>query len=186
MFLAEMQLGPIAIEDPKRFLAQVLGFLLLFIVLWFVNVPVLSRPHVRGLLVDREVRVEEVHNQISTAIVDTQKVHDDYADRLKNIEAEAKERIAAAVREADAVHVEIIADAKEAAAYVKRRTEEELSREQTRQRILLRRKIVELSLDAAEASVGTLNSDAVQRSLISDFIATTGISGTRMPETANG
>ena len=181
-----MQIGPIAIEDPKRFLAQVLGFLLLFAILWFVNVPVLSRPHLRGLLVDREIRVEEVHNQIATAIVDTQKVHDDYADRLKNIEAESKERIAAAVREADAVHVEIIADAKVAAAYVKRRTVEELAREQNRQRILLRRRIVELSLDAAEASVSTLNSDAVQRSLISDFIANTGTAGTSMTEIANG
>ena len=172
MLLAEIQFGPFAIEDPKVLLAQVVGFILLCALLWFVNVPVFSKPFIRGLLVDRETRIEEVHNQIDSAITDTQKLHDDYIARLNNIETESRERIAAAVREADAVHNDIIADAKQAAAHVTRRTEEELAREQTRQRIMLRRKIVQISLDAAEEAVGVFNSDSVQRKLIGDFITT--------------
>jgi F0F1-type ATP synthase membrane subunit b/b' len=167
--LAEMQIGPIEIEPV--FLAQLVGFILLFIIFWKVAIPYLSRPYLRGELVNREQRVEEVHNQIDSAIADTQKLHDDYVGRLHNIEVESRERIDAAVREAEAVHDEIIADAKQAAALVIRRTEEELAREQTRQRILLRRKIVQISLDAAEASIQELNTDAVQRKLIGDFIA---------------
>lgn len=174
MLLAEIQFGPFAIEDTRVLLAQIVGFILLCALLWFVNVPVLSRPFLRGLLVDRETRIEEVHNQVDSAIADTQKVHDDYIARLSNIEVESRERIASAVREADAVHNEIIEDAKQAAAYVVRRTEEELAREQARHRILLRRTIVKISLDAAEESVVSLNDDAVQRRLIDDFIQQAG------------
>jgi F-type H+-transporting ATPase subunit b len=132
--------------------------------------PVFSRPYLRQILIDREVRVEEVHNQLESAIADTRKLHDDYLERLKNIEVESTRQIENAVKEADAVHDEIIADARTAAAAVLRRADDELAREQTRQRILLRRTIVSLSLDAAEQTVVALNTDDVQRKLISDFI----------------
>ena len=183
MLLGEFQFGPVSIEDPKVFVAQCIGFLLFAALLWFVNVPVFSRPALKQVLTERETRVAEVHDQIDTALSETQRLHDEYAARLKNIETESRERIAAAVREADAAHNEIISDAQRAAALVARRTEEELSKEQTRQRILLRRQIVQISLDAAEATVRALNSDDVQRHLINDFIVRAAAPGT---EVANG
>jgi F-type H+-transporting ATPase subunit b len=170
VLLGEFQLGPVSIEDPKVFVAQCIGFLLFAALLWFVNVPVFSRPALREVLIEREKRVAEVHDQVDTALSETQRLHDEYAARLRNIEAESRERIDAAVREADAAHNEIIADAQRAATLVARRTEEELSKEQTRQRILLRRQIVQISLDAAESTVRSLTSDDVQRHLINDFI----------------
>jgi F0F1-type ATP synthase membrane subunit b/b' len=179
VLLAEIQFGPFSIEDPKAFLAQVIGFILLVLLLWFVNVPVFSRPFIRELLVSRETRVEEVHNQLDIAVADTQKLHDDYVERLRNIEIESRLQIDKAVREADAAHDAIIADAKQAAEAVLRRSEEELGREQTRQRILLRRTIVKISLDAAEETVVRLNDDKVQRSLIADFIRHAGSSAGR-------
>jgi F-type H+-transporting ATPase subunit b len=185
VLLAEIQFGPFNIEDPKAFLAQVIGFILLVLLLWYVNVPVFSRPFIRELLVNRETRVEEVHNQLDIAVTDTQKLRDDYAERLRNIEIESRQQIERAVREADAVHDEIIADARRTAEAVVRRSEEALGREQTRQRILLRRTIVKLSLDAAEESVSTLNNDAVQRRLIADFIQTAGSAGLAQ-EAVNG
>ncbi len=171
MLLAEFQLGPFAIEDPSVLLAQIVGFVLLALLLRFVNIPVLSWPFMRDLLVTREARVAEVHDQIDQALSDTKRLHDDYAARLKNIEVESRQRIDAAVSEADAAHTEIIADAQEAAKLVVRRTEEELARELNRQRILLRRTIVQRSLDAAEQSVVALSTDGVQRLLITDFIS---------------
>ena len=185
MSLAEFQFGPFAVEDSHVFMAQVVGFVLLALLLWFVNVPVLSRPHLRGLLVDREARVEEAHNQVELALSDTQRLHDDYAIRLKNIEVESRERIDAAVKEATAVHNEIISDASNVAALVVRRTEEELARELARHRILLRRQIVQFSLDAAEGAVGALTNDAVQRKLIDEFIARASVAQTK-EAAANG
>jgi len=184
VLLAEFQFGPISIEDPSVFGAQVVGFILFALLLWFVNVPVFSRPALKQMLTERETRVEDVHNQIDTALSETQRLHDEYAQRLRNIETESRERIDAAVREADAAHNEIIADAQGAAKLVVRRTEEELSREATRQRILLRRQIVQISLDAAESTVVSLNTDAVQRHLINDFIARAAVAPNQ--EAANG
>jgi len=175
VLLAEIQFGPFKVEGPIY--AQVIGFVLLVLLLWYVNIPVFSKPFIRALLVSREQRVEEVHNQLELAVSDTQKLHDDYVERLRNIEIESRQQIDKAVREADAVHDEIIADAKQAAEAVTRRAEEELAREQTRQRILLRRTIVKMSLDAAEETVSKLNDDAVQRRLIADFILHAGTSG---------
>ena len=180
MLLAEIQFGPFNIEDPKAFLAQIVGFVLVVLLLWYVNVPVLSRPFIRELLVSRETRVEEVHNQLDLAVTDTQKLHDDYAERLNNIEIESRLQIERAVREADAVHDEIIADAKLSAEAVIRRTEEELlAREQTPavKEYFCGRTIVKISLDAAEATVVSLNDDKVQRRLIDDFIRHAGSSG---------
>jgi F0F1-type ATP synthase membrane subunit b/b' len=174
VLLAEFQIGPIAIEDPRVLLAQIVGFILLALLLWHVNVPVLSRPFLRGLLIEREARVEDVHNQLETAVSETQRLHDDYVVRLRNIEIESRERIDAAVKEAGSVHNEIIADARDAAALVVARVEEDLAREQTRHRIVLRRKIVEISMNAAEATVQSVNDDAVQHRLIADFISRAG------------
>lgn len=175
--LAEIQFGPFSLEGDHPipvFIAQLVGFLLMVLLLWKVNVPVFSWPYLSAEWKEREGRIEEIHNQVDSAMSDTRRLHDDYAERLKNIEAEARVRIDAAVREADAAHNDIISDAQEAATLLKRRAEEELARERTRQRILLRRQIVQISLDAAEGSIRDNDSDAMQRRLISDFIARAG------------
>ncbi|MBC7529714.1 MAG: hypothetical protein H7308_19470, partial [Chthonomonadaceae bacterium] len=74
---------------------------------------------------------------------------------------------------------QIIAEAQQNAEQIKRRAEQDMAQEQIRQRILLRRQIVQLTLDAAERSVVDLTDEKVQRNLISDFITTTATSGKR-------
>ncbi len=163
---------PVKNEFPKAFLAIVIGFVLLAALIWkFVL------PGAKTALKDRESRIEEAHNQVQTALRDVQNLRNDYDLRLKSIEAEARERIDAAVREADAVHGEIIAEAQSTADAIRRRTQEELARERNRQRLLLRRQLVQSALDAAEQSIISTNSDGIQRELIKDFatqVKTTG------------
>lgn len=181
MPLLALEYFPFEIEFPKQILASLIGFLLfLFIVIRLMpkDIP-LGWPFIQNALNQRKSRIETTHNQVDAALADTQKLHDDYATRLRTIEIEARERIDAAVKEAEIARAQIIAEAQQNAEQIKRRAEQDMAQEQIRQRILLRRQIVQLTLDAAERSVADLTDEKVQRNLISDFITTTATSGKR-------
>lgn len=164
--------GPFLIEDPKIVIAQVLG-LIFFLLIVFRFMPKgipLGVPYLTDQSQERAGRIETNIQQVAMALADTQRLHDDYANRLKGIELEARTRIDAAVREAELARADIIADAEEATKQLRRRAEDELAREQTRQRILLRQQIVALTLDAAEQSARDHSTAQTQRYLIQDFI----------------
>jgi len=162
---------PFKIEDPKIFIAVVVGFAIIVLVVLRLPVPYLSVPHYRKVLDEREGRIATNKQQVDTAIADVQKLRSDYAARLERIEEEARERMAVAVREADAAQAEIIAEAEQLAQAIRRRADEELARERTRQRILFRQQLVRTALDSAESAVRKVTDEPVQRKLIGDFIA---------------
>ena len=167
--LAEFKFGPIAYEYPNIVAAQVLGFIALLCFLWFVNLPYVSRQYWVELLNDRATRIETNKKQVDDSLAEVTKLRNDYKLRIDKIEAEARERIDAAVREAEAARADIIADAQQAAVAIRRRSEEEISRERTKQRILFRQQLVKLTLDAAESSVAQHSQGETQRRLIREF-----------------
>jgi F-type H+-transporting ATPase subunit b len=162
---------PVRIEDGKIVVALLLGFALLAFLILRVPIPFLSAPHYKKTLDDRHERIATNKQQVDTAIAEVQHLRDDYAARLHAIEEEARERIDAAVREADAARAEIIADAERVAHAIVRRSEEELARERTRQRILFRQQLVRISIDSAEEAIRAHTDEAVQHKLIDSFIA---------------
>jgi F-type H+-transporting ATPase subunit b len=164
-------LNPFKIEHPEIFLSFVIGFFILLALIVRVPIPYLSAPHYRKVLDERETRIGTNKQQVDTAIAEVERLRSDYAARLARIEEEARQRIDAAVRESDAARAEIIAEAEQLAHAIRRRSEEELARERTRQRILFRQQLVKTALDSAEAAVREVSNDAVQRQLIGDFIA---------------
>ena len=173
--LAFTQIGPFFIEDTSILIAQILGFALFLVVVLKMPVSIpLGIPYLKQQSGERAGRIAQDLQQVDTALKDTQRLHDDYAARLRDIETEQNQRISAAVREAEAARADIIADAESAATALRRRAEEEIAREQTRQRILLRQQIVQTTLDAAEQSVVALTDNKAQRSLIQDFITRAG------------
>ena len=163
--LAAITINPFAIEFPDSLKAQIIGFLLL-IALFMLKV----KPGLSAMLGARTTRIEEAQVQVDTALAETQRLHDDYAARLKGIEREARSRIDEAVQEAETVRGEIIAEAQQTSVLIRRRAEEELAREQTRQRILLHRLLVQQTIDAAEHSVTVFSGEDVQRQLIQNFV----------------
>ena len=168
---------PFVIEDPKSFVALIVGFLVLLLILWKVNIPYLSLPYFRTMLGERAGRIEEAHNQVQRALEEAQQVRNDYATRLTRIEEETRAHIDAAVKEADTARAEIIAEAQQSAVALRRRTEEEIARERQRARIQLRRQIVQITMDAASEAARTHSNEAVQRQLIRDFISRAGADG---------
>jgi F-type H+-transporting ATPase subunit b len=126
---------------------------------------------VRTGLNSRSSQIADVHEQADRHLTDAQQIRNDYANRIASIEVEHRQRVDAAIRDADAARADIIADAQEATRALRRRAEEEIARERTRQRILLRRQIVQITLDSAEEAIRNLNSEQTQHQLIGDFVA---------------
>ena len=162
---------PFAIEHPGAVISLIIGLVLILFVLWKFDIIYISYPYWKALLTERTARIETNHNQVQQALAEARSLRDDYANRLRGIEVEQRERIEAAVREAETSRAEIIADAAQLAAAIRRRTEDELARERTRQRIQLRREIVQTTFDAAEKAVKANSTDSVQHQLIGDFVA---------------
>ncbi len=175
LFLAEFALGPFAIEHPESIIAAVLGAIIVAAMLWFLNIPALSRSHFKSALTERHTRIADNEAQIDQALSDIRKLRDDYSTRLHRIEDEARERIAAAERDAEVSHAEIIEEAQRSALALRRRAEEELARERTRSRILLQREIVATALDAAEQAIRTSGSEGGQHALIQGFITSVAV-----------
>ena len=162
---------PWKIEHPEIFLSMVIGFGLLFVLILRAPIPFLSVPHYKKVLDERSGRIETNKQQIDIAVSEVQQLRSDYALRLERIEEEARQRIDSAVREADAARAEIIAEAEQAAHAIRRRSEEEVARERTRQRIIFRQQLVKTALDSAEGAIREHSDETVQRRLIGDFIS---------------
>lgn len=153
-------------EFPDAFKGQVVGFVLFVALMWKF-----AKPAIGNMLNDRAARIAESQMQVEKALSEAKSVYEDYAARLSGIEEEQRQRISAAVREAEQVRGEIIAEAQHNAALMQRRVAEEIAREQTRQRILLHRELVQQTMYAAEASITAFSGDKVQRTLIQDFVS---------------
>jgi F-type H+-transporting ATPase subunit b len=162
---------PWRIEDPKILISLLIGFALLAFLILRVPIPFLSAPHYRKTLDERHERIATNKQQVDTAISEVQQLRNDYAARLQTIEEEARERIEAAVREADAARAEIIADAERVAQAIVRRSEEDLARERTRLRFIFRHELVKTAIDSAEEAIRANTDDTVQHKLIDSFIA---------------
>ena len=166
--------GPWLLEHPKDILATLVGLALLLLLLYRFAIP-----GAKSLLSTRATLIETGIVQVDRQLSDVAQLRNDYSNRIATIEKEQRDRIAAAVRDADNARAEIIAEADETARAVRRRGEEEMERERTRQRILMRQQIVQITLNAAEEAVRMQNSDAVQRQLIRDFIGEVAKSGSQ-------
>lgn len=151
---------------------MVIGFALFVFCVYRMPADIpLGIPYLRRELQNRAARIADNDTQVKRELEDIQRLRDDYVARIHRIEEEARIHIDAAVREAGTARTEIIAEAQQAAAALRRRADEEIARERTRQRIQLRQQIVRITLGATEQSVRAHTNEAVQRHLIGDFIA---------------
>ncbi len=156
--------NPFHIEYPQYTLPLALGFILLVALLWNK-----AKPAATKALKSRADKVQEEIERAESLRAQAQQVHDEYASRLASIEREHQEQRDRATAEANSACAIILADAREAAEAITRRATEEVARERTRQRILLRRQVVEMTISAAESAIATLQTDQSQHVLIQAF-----------------
>ena len=94
-----------------------------------------------------------------------------YEQRLAGIEAEAREKINAAVKEAQELRAGLIADAQKQADTIIERGRSESERERQKAFLEMRQQIVSLAVTAAGKVVGESLNDARHTKLVDDFIA---------------
>jgi F-type H+-transporting ATPase subunit b len=95
-----------------------------------------------------------------------------YEKKLADTEAEAREKIQAALAEAQEMKARIIEEARVQAEEVKQRATEEMNRERAKMMVDLRSHVVDLTMTATRKVIGESVDEAKQRELVERFIDT--------------
>ena len=144
------------LSAPALIITQIVGFLLL---LWFLN-----RFVFKPIFAILDERQKDDPGRPTTRLdADRKRMEDtrrQYEERLANIEAEARERIQAAVKEAQALRDNLIADAHQNAESITVSARNEAERERQKAFLEMRQQVVALAVAAAGKVVGESLDDA--------------------------
>lgn len=151
----------------NAFLVNIAGFLLL---LWVLN-RLLFKP-VGGLLAQRQHEIAATYDKLEADRNQMETLRADYEQRLAGIEAEAREKIQNAIKDAQGARDQIVQEAQTRSREMITRAEAEVAREREQALITLRQQVVDLALNAATKVIGDGLDEARQRRLIDEFITT--------------
>ena len=173
---------------PALLITQIVGFLiLLFLLNRFMFKPIF------GILDQRQADIKATYDQLEADRARMEETRRQYEQRLANIEAEVREKIQAAVQEAQALRDNLVADARQQAETIVSQGRNDSERERQAAFLEMRGQIVAIAMAAASKVVGENLNDARQTKMVDDFIGSVGIgavsdSGRGVSETvtANG
>jgi len=149
----------------QQLLTHALGFLLMLWVLKrFAWGPLLN------LMEERRQKIQDEFDHIDSEKSEVDKLKSTYADKLKNIEAERRQKIAEAVNEANKIASDIKVNAQQEARDMIARTNEQLGRDIASAKIQLKEDMVSITIRAAEKILREKLDDKKERELISSFI----------------
>jgi F-type H+-transporting ATPase subunit b len=124
-----------------------------------------------------EARQNEVQQTLDTIYEDRRAVETsrkEYETRIATIEAEARDRIQASIKEAQGIKEEIVRSAHTEAERMIERAREEIVREKQQAMVELRTQVADLAVSAAGKILRRSVDERVQRELVSDFITQAG------------
>jgi len=124
-----------------------------------------------------EARQNEVQSTLDQVYRDRQAMEasrQEYETRLATIESEARDRIQAAIKEAQGMKEEIIGSAHKDAERLATQAREEVVREKQRAMVELRQQVADLAVTAAGKILHRSVDDQVHRELVNDFIGQVG------------
>ena len=154
------------IIDFSILITQILGFL---IVLWVLR-KVAWGP-ILGML---EKRREKIAGDVASAETlrrEAEELKAKYEQELREIEAQARERIQLAVAEGQKVAEEIRADARGEADRLRAKVQSDIQSEYEKARAALKEDVVKLAIGAARKIVTTDMDENRQRKLVEEFLA---------------
>lgn len=155
--------------NPELILVNIIGFVLLLLLLKkFLYGPILQ------MLDARKSDIQATYDAAENQRESMEELRKDYEKRLAGIEADANERIQAAVKEAQGIRDEIINDARGKSEDILRRGQEELARERQKTIAELREEVANLAIGASSKLLERSMDTAAHRKLIDDFISTVG------------
>lgn len=150
---------------PALLITQIIGFLILMVILQRV-----FTTKVFGILDQRRTDIQETYDQLDRDREAMEKTRREYEQRLAGIEAEAREKIQAAIKEAQDLRAGLIADAQTQADSIIERGRNESERERQKAFLEMRQQVVALAVAAAGKVVGETMNDARHTKLVDDFI----------------
>lgn len=149
----------------QQLLTHTLGFLItLWVLKKFAWVPILN------LLEERRQKIVDEFDNIDKEKEAADKLRLDYENKLKNIEAERRQKIAEAANEANKLASDIKMSAQEEARGIVNRTNEQLQRDVASAKVQLKEDMVNITLTAAEKILHEKLDASKERQLISGFI----------------
>jgi len=158
--------------EPSLLLTQAIGFIITVALLWKFG----FKP-INGILEQRQADIKATYDQLDADRDEMIKTRREYEQRLAGIEAEARERIQAAVKEAQTLRDQMLADAHKQAEAIIERSRTDSQREREKVFLDMRQQIVSLSLAAAGKVIGESLDTPRQIKLVDDFIALAGSGG---------
>jgi F-type H+-transporting ATPase subunit b len=151
--------------------SQIIAFAIL---VWVLG-KFLFRP-IQGILAARQDEVRGTLEQVAADRRAMEQSRRDYEQRLATIEGEARDRIQAALKEAQALKEEVIASAQSESEKIIRRGEEEIRREKQKALVELREEVADMAVMAAGKILGSAIDERQHRALIQDFVGKVGTS----------
>ena len=155
--------------DPRGVITQVIGFAIL---LWIMN-RLLYKP-LFGALAQRQADIKATYEQLDADRQRMEATRLEYEQRLTGIEAEAREKIQAAVKEAQSLRDNLVADAHLQVEALMAQGRNETERERQKAFLEMRHQIVALAVSAAGKVVGESMDGERQNKLVDDFIGSIG------------
>lgn len=156
--------------NPAAIAVNIVGFLLLL----FVLQKMVFRP-IGTVLSERERDVNGRYDRLEADQRQMDALKADYEQRLAGIEAEAREKIQSAIKDAQAARDQITAEAAARSREMIQRAEAEVAHEREQAMITFRQQVVDLAMGAATKVIGDSLDETRQRRLIDEFITTSTI-----------
>jgi len=155
----------------KELVTQLIGFIILI----FLLNKYLTKPVV-GILDERQANIKATYDQLDADREAMHRTRAEYEKRLADIESQAREKIAAAVKEAQELRANIIADAQKQAEATLEKGRADAERERQRAFAEMRGQIIDLAiLGAGKVINETLDASRHQK-LVDDLIGSVGVS----------
>ena len=151
--------------EISQLITHAIGFLItVWLLKKFAWGPLLS------LMDERRQKIVDEFQKIDDEKAAAEKLKLSYEDKLKNIEAERRQKIAEAVNEANKVASDIKMSAQEESRNMVNRTNEQLGRDVAAAKVQLKEDMVSITLSAAEKILHEKLDIRKERELIGKFI----------------
>ncbi len=151
--------------DYGQIVAQILGFL---VVLWIMK-RLAWKPFLK-ILDDRKSRIQAQLDDAEGKRLGAEKLEQQYQAKLRDIDAEARTRVQAAVKNAEKIATEIKEEARRDVQGILGRARDEIERDKAEALVALRNDVVNMAIKASEKVLKENLNEERHRKAIADFV----------------
>ena len=151
--------------DYGQIVAQIIGFL---VVLWIMK-RFAWKPFLK-ILDDRRNRIQSELAEAEGKRLGAEKLEQQYQEKLRDIDTEARARVQAAVKNAERIAAEIKEEARQDVKDILSRARDEIERDKAEALVALRNDVVDMALKASEKVLKESLDETRHRKAIADFV----------------